>query len=340
MFSLLYRRRDTAARPRITRLSGPASLETLETRRLFAVVAGGTATIDESTPRLDVEGSRRADVISVDLNSTTGQIDVVINGQAKGSFALAQIPAGIRIDGGRGNDTITVDADITLPVEIRGNKGNDAITGGSGADLVDGGPGRDTCTGGAGDDVVIGGAGNDSLSGGSGRDNVDGGNGNDVADGGDDSDTVAGGNGRDRLTGSGGDDRLLGGSGRDDCDGGDGNDDIDGGRGRDDVRGGNGTDDFNDAPDDGPRRRGRGNDDNVGDRGPGEDEADDNIPVGQVPTVVMDAFRAKYGDVTIREVEREVEDEGILIQIDFFRGGQRIRARFTEAGRFVSEEVK
>jgi hypothetical protein len=54
----------------------------------------------------------------------------------------------------------------------------------------------------------------------------------------------------------------------------------------------------------------------------------------------MEAFNARYPGVTIREIEREFEDQGVLIQIDFFRGGQRIRARFTEAGEFVDEEVK
>ena len=338
MFDSLSRRRVRRASPRtpFQTLPNVPLLENLESRRLFAA---GTATIDESTPRLDVEGTRRADTISVSLNAATGQIDVVINGGAVQSFDVAQIPAGIRIDGGKGNDAITVGDGITLPVEIRGDKGNDTINGGSGAEIIDGGAGRDSCSGGGGDDRLTGGPGNDQISGGTGRDSVDGGNGNDSCDGGDDSDSVTGGNGRDSVVGASGDDHLRGGSGRDSCDGGDGNDDIDGGRGRDDVRGGNGTDDFNDSPDDGPRRR-RGAADNVEDRGPGEDEDDDNIPADQVPAAVMAAFNARYPGVTIREIEREVEDEGLLIQIDFLRGGQRIRARFTEAGQFVDEEVK
>ena len=340
LFKSLSRRPVVAGLSPARRTPGVPLLENLESRRLFAVSPGGTATIDESTPRLDVEGTRRADTISVALNSTTGQVDVVINGGAVQSFDPAQIPAGIRVDGGKGNDTLNIGDGITLPVEVRGDKGNDTVNGGSGAEVIDGGAGRDSCSGGGGDDVITGGNGADDLSGGAGRDSVEGGNGNDRCDGGDDSDSVAGGNGRDQLAGALGDDHLRGGNGRDDCDGGDGDDDIDGGRGRDDVRGGNGTDDFNDAPDDGPRRGGRGADDNVEDRGPGEDEDDDNIPAGQVPAAVMEAFNARYPGVTIREIEREVEDEGVLIQIDFLRGAQRIRARFTEAGQFVDEEVK
>ena len=338
MFKLPYRRRAGEVRSAAVR-SVPPAFEGLESRRLFAVSPGGTATIDESTPRLDVEGTRRADQIVVDLNATTGNIDVTINGTAAGSFALAQAPAGIRIDGGKGNDTITVGAGITLPVEIRGDKGNDVITGGSGADLIDGGAGKDNCNGGAGSDTILGGAGGDSVSGGSGSDNIDGGSGRDSCDGGDDSDSVVGGNGRDVLVGAVGDDRLRGGPGRDRCDGGEGDDDIDGGRGRDDVRGGNGTDDFNDAPDDGPRGRGRGADDNVEDRGPGEGD-EDHIPVEQVPSAALTAFQAKYPGAILREVEREIEDGGPQIKFDFLLNGQRMRARFTEAGQFLEEEVK
>ena len=326
------RRTRLATRPSIP------SLESLESRRLYAADPGGTATIDTSTPRLDVEGTRRADQITVDLNATTGNIDVTINGAAAGSFAVAQIPAGIRIDGRAGNDTIVVGAAVTLPVEIHGDKGNDVITGSSGNDTIDGGAGRDSCAGGAGDDSIRGGNGHDSLSGGAGDDNLNGENGNDSCDGGDDSDSVVGGNGTDSLVGALGDDHLRGGNGRDSCDGGDGNDDIDGGRGRDNLRGGNGTDDFNDALDDGPR--GRGADDIVEDRGDGENETDDNIAVGEVPAAVMAAFNTRYPGATVREIERELEHGALEYKIDFFTGGRRMRARFTEAGQFIEEEVR
>ena len=336
MFKLPSRRRAPSRRVRPAAPSAPAAFEGLENRRLFAVSPGGTATIDDSTQRLDVEGTRGADeiIVATDL----GQIVVMINGTSAGRFDPARIPAGIRIDAGKGNDTITVDSSIMLPLEIHGDKGHDNITGGAGNDTIDGGVGRDTCFGGAGNDSVTGGNGNDSVSGGAGTDDLDGGNGNDSCDGGDDSDSVTGGNGRDVLAGSPGDDRLRGGNGRDDCDGGDGDDDIDGGRGRDDLRGGNGTDDFNDAPDDGPRGRGRGRDDNVEDRGPGEGD-EDHIPVEQVAVAALTAFQTRYPGAAIRQVEREIEDGGPQIKFDFLLNGQRMRARFTEAGQFIDEEV-
>ena len=318
-----------------------APLEVLETRRLFAVaVGGGSATIDASTPRLDVEGTRRADQINVDLNAGTGNIDVTINGQLAGSFSPAQVPAGIRIDGDRGNDTIVVGSAITLPVEIRGDKGNDQITGGGGDDNIDGGAGRDNCAGGDGRDSITGGAGNDRVSGGAGADNVDGGNGNDDCAGDDGPDTVMGGLGRDRLAGAVGDDRLRGGGGRDDCDGGDGDDDIDGGSGRDRVRGGVGSDDFNQPADDGPRGRGRGRgSDDVEDRGDDDDRGDgQQISPDLIPAAVLTAFNGLFPGATIREVEREQEDEGPVIKIDFFLGGRRMRAEFTEAGHLIEQE--
>ena len=338
MFNRLSRRR--VVRPNVVARDVVAPLEVLETRRLFAVaVGGGSATIDESTPRLDVEGTRRADQINVDLNAGTGNIDVTINGQLAGSFSPAQVPAGIRIDGGRGNDTIVVGQAITLPVEIRGDKGNDQITGGGGDDNIDGGAGRDNCAGGDGRDSITGGAGNDVITGGGGADHVDGGHGNDDCSGDDGPDTVAGGLGRDRLAGAVGDDRLRGGGGRDDCDGGDGDDDIDGGSGRDRVRGGGGSDDFNEPADDGRRGRGRGSDD-VEDRD-GDDRGDgEHIPPDLAPALVITAFNALFPGATIREVEREQEDEGPVIKIDFFLNGRRMRAEFTEAGQLIEQEIR
>jgi Ca2+-binding RTX toxin-like protein len=317
-----------------------ASFEALEDRRLFAVSPGGTATIDASTPRLDVEGTRRPDTIVVDLNTTTGNIDVTINGTAAGSFSLAQIPAGIRIDGGKGNDTITVGAGIALPVEIRGDKGNDVITGGSGADLIDGGRGQGQLLGRRGQRHCHRRRGRRLALRRRGRRQP------------------RRGRGARRLLRRRrrrhrhrrrrrrpplrragrrphprrrGPRRLL--------------------RRRRQRRHRRrpqprpperrlpGTDDFNDAPDDGPRGRGRGADD-VDDREAGENETDDNVTADQVPAAVTAAFNAKYPGVTVREIEREQEDAGVIYKFDFLSGGQRLRARFTEAGQFIDEEVK
>ena len=341
--------RRTAATTRL----GPLHVEPLELRRLLAADPGGTATIDASTPRLDVEGTRRADAIQVSLNGTTGQVDVAINNAAAGSFNTAQISAGIRIDGRAGNDTITVGSGITLPVEVLGDKGNDTITGGNGVDRIDGGVGNDSIDGGDANDVLTGGRGRDRVLGGSGDDSVDGGAGNDDCDGGAGNDTVRGDVGRDRVRGGSEDDLVIGGNGNDDtggddgndrvrgedgrdvCDGGNGDDSVHGGRGRDRVRGGSGNDDFDDATDDRGRDGDRSNE--------FEDRSDDDgvhIPAGEVPAAVTAAFNTRYPGATVRGIERETEDGGIQYKFDFVRAdGQRVRARFTEAGDLVREDV-
>src|SRR4051794_39159452 len=53
-------------------------LETLETRRLLAADPGGVAALNAGV--LQVTGTRKADEIHVDLNATTSQLDVTING--------------------------------------------------------------------------------------------------------------------------------------------------------------------------------------------------------------------------------------------------------------------
>ena len=308
--------------------------EGLEARRLLAAAPGD---ILVEAGKLDVEGTRRADVIVIDLNTTTGLIDVTINGALKGSLAPNQIAAGIECEAGPGNDSITIGAGITLEVEIDADKGNDTIVGGSGEDILDGGPGKDSISGGAGEDHIEGEAGNDVLSGGAGEDFIDGGPGKDTVDGSDDSDILLGGTGKDNILGGLGNDRLRGENGKDTCDGGDGNDDIDGGQSRDNVTGGPGTDDFNQAAN--ANRRGRGGD-NITDLEAGEDDDADNITADQVPAAVTAAFSARYPGATINEIELDIEDAGPLYKFDFMAGPRRFRAWFTEDGTLAGEEVR
>ena len=60
-----------------------------------------------------------------------------------------------------GNDTLV---GITLPGNISGMGGNDALSGLEGDDLIDGGDGIDTLDGGAGNDTLNGGADADRFS--------------------------------------------------------------------------------------------------------------------------------------------------------------------------------
>jgi Ca2+-binding RTX toxin-like protein len=312
-------------------------MERLEERRLLAADVDPGGTVRLEVGKLDIEGTKKADVIVVDFNATTGQIDVTLNGEAKGSFLPSQITAGIEVESREGNDSVTFGPGITVGVDVDGDKGNDTITGGSGADILKGGPGKDVINGGGGFDEIEGEDGKDSLSGGPGTDDIDGGNGKDTLNGEDDSDTLRGGTGNDILNGGTGDDRIRGENGKDTCDGGDGNDDIDGGLGRDKDHGGAGSDDFNQS--DNSNRRGKLLD-RIDDLEAGEDDADDNITAEQVPAAVTAAFNTKYPGATIREIELEQEDIGPVYRFDFLAGTNPLRAWFKEDGSFVSEEVK
>jgi hypothetical protein len=68
---------------------------------------------------------------------------------------LGSEPAGLLIKAGGGNDRVTVDDSVTLPVVLKGLNGNDTLTGGSGDDVLDGGNGVDACSGGAGTNTVV-----------------------------------------------------------------------------------------------------------------------------------------------------------------------------------------
>lgn len=109
----------------------------------------------------------------------------------------------IRVNGGDGNDVITLDqSNGALPAaELSGGNGNDIVTGGSGNDELLGQDGNDFLFGRAGNDRLVGGDGDDFLDGDQGADIGFLGAGNDVFrwDPGDGSDIVEGGSGFDEM---------------------------------------------------------------------------------------------------------------------------------------------
>jgi serralysin len=125
------------------------------------------------------------------------------------------------VNAGAGNDTIDGGAGQSY---LRGDDGNDKITGGSAFDDANGNMGNDTVSTGAGDDYAVGGKDNDSLSGEAGGDIVWGNLGNDTQDGGDGNDQVRGGQGDDTISGGAGDDFVSGDRGNDTIAGGTGAD--------------------------------------------------------------------------------------------------------------------
>ena len=176
---------------------------------------------------------------------------------------------------GDANDYVT-HSNVTFPMEIHGEGGDDMLFGGMGNDLIYGGLGNDQVNASGGDNIVVGdeeligtlpltqdstiggndvlsalggndvfygGGGNDQVSPGAGNDYLHGGEGDDILDGAQGDDRIYGGGGNDVLSGSAGNDLVVGGEGNDRLIGGEGNDVLIGGGGAD-ILNGNGGDDL------------------------------------------------------------------------------------------------
>ena len=93
---------------------------------------------------------------------------------------------GVVLDGGEGNDTLSLfsDFDPSLPATLLGGGGKDTLQDqynlAGPKRTLDGGPGDDKLSSYVGDDVLLGGDGNDELNGGAGSDELRGGAGNDL----------------------------------------------------------------------------------------------------------------------------------------------------------------
>ncbi|NBZ86495.1 calcium-binding protein [Stagnihabitans tardus] len=92
---------------------------------------------------------------------------------------------------------------------LKGDIGQDILTGSAGRDLIHGGADADRLTGNGGPDVLFGGLGNDTLEGGEGVDRLIGGSGADNLSGGGGADRIAAGRGADVLTGGAGADTFV-----------------------------------------------------------------------------------------------------------------------------------
>lgn len=110
--------------------------------------------------------------------------------------------SGFEVNAGGGDDAVTVNRAVGVPVTLRGGPGNDRLTGGANVlgDRLVGGPGDDVLSGMNGPDVLYGGPGNDTLLGGPGDDKLCGGPGDDK---------LYGGSGNDVLRGEAGEDLLV-----------------------------------------------------------------------------------------------------------------------------------
>ncbi len=136
-----------------------SSVERLESRTLL------TATLGRGI--LAIRGTAAHDVIEVRRSADdTNVLQVVENGTVTFSRAISAVRQ-IRIDGGAGNDEISVNQEngaITIPTRIVGGRGNDLLQGGGGTNQIDGGLGRDAFQPGGGRDRVTSAARVDRLS--------------------------------------------------------------------------------------------------------------------------------------------------------------------------------
>ena len=244
------------------------------------------ASLENNTLTLHM-GPRAQDREKVNTEDGNEEFKVLVGAQANEviveAFGFRQTYSGVsRIvaDAGAGDDTVTIQKGVTLPVELSGGPGADRLVGGTGIAVLTGGEGNDTLIGGVsndmifgdagddllqglgGDDVIMGGPGRDELKGGEGEDTlkgeggvdvVEGGAGADILEGGEEGDTLIGGpaadiimgnEGSDIIEGSAGDDQLFGNEDNDQLEGGGGSDTLFGGEGADTLLGGLGDDEL------------------------------------------------------------------------------------------------
>lgn len=104
-----------------------------------------------ATRSLTVFGTGLADNVRIEPGRRAGTLRVVTNGVASEYLT----PRRITVDLLGGNDTLTVDRRVRVPVMAFGGDGDDSLVGGSGRDILIGGAGRDVLNGGAGDNLLI-----------------------------------------------------------------------------------------------------------------------------------------------------------------------------------------
>jgi Ca2+-binding RTX toxin-like protein len=159
-----------------------------------AQAAASSASIEGGTATLNLDGADDNVTVSVSGGLLVhGQTTGGLNSGADWNSAMQgdqTVPAngtfGVVVNGGGGNDSITVLAKTTEIAGARliGDAGDDVLTGADSNDSLSGGEGNDRLVGAKGDDTMNGDAGNDTLvwNQGDGTDTQDGGAGNDGAE--------------------------------------------------------------------------------------------------------------------------------------------------------------
>jgi Ca2+-binding RTX toxin-like protein len=181
-------------RIRILAALGAALAATFAAIAAPAKAAVSSASIDGGTATLNLDNADDNVTVSVSggllvhgqttggLNSGSDWDSAVAGDQT----VLADGTFGVLINGGDGNDALTVVAKNTEigAAKIIGDAGDDVLTGADSDDSLGGGDGNDRLVGAKGDDTMVGDAGNDTLvwNQGDGSDRVNGDAGNDGAE--------------------------------------------------------------------------------------------------------------------------------------------------------------
>lgn len=185
---------------------------------VFLADGGTTATASVSGGNLVVRDGMSADLITpIPLSTVSANSLRIFGGSGGDTITLDSSLNGvfsgrITVSGGNGNDTLAADA-VTFGVTFDGGAGNDTASGGSGNDTLQGGDNDDVLYGLAGNDVLSGNAGSDTILGVTGSDTLSGGSGVDFLNGGSQNDSLLGDDGDDVLEGGTGSDTLVGGAG-------------------------------------------------------------------------------------------------------------------------------
>lgn len=244
---------------------------------------------------LTIKTGDSADKIHI-KNSADGGLTAEINGKTY------DIPFDTKSNGQQhleiqsngGDDNVTIDDDVKVPVSVKLGAGNDRFNAGGGRTNVYGGVGNDTIQLGSGVGYAEGNDGDDTITGGSAYSVMYGGNGNDK---------LRGAGGGTYMDGGSGNDSLRGGGGKNVMNGGKGNDVVDGGAGQNTIYTGKGQDTVNSV-------------------------SDKDIVYGKKDDTIKRTGNSKFVEVTPSDVGKkafEVKGDGEFKQrveddLEFFRG--------------------
>jgi uncharacterized protein YxjI len=156
---------------------------------LGAQAADASVAVGVKNQTLVIKGNGAADHLALRVrHNTSNKLDLDVNDDGSADFkVLRSTFQRIRVTAGGGDDTVRIDDagvnfTTTTPTRIDGERGNDTLTGGRGDEKLNGGPGNDTVDGNGGDDRADLGGGDDHFiwNPGDGSDDVEGRKGKDT----------------------------------------------------------------------------------------------------------------------------------------------------------------